>query len=256
MKYPRVIEASASIVPPPTHEILEPVRRRRSEKIEGRRITHLSFADARPIPSPRRDRGYRLANTIYDLTVASIALVLLAPLFLFIACAIKLSSPGPVMFRQMRYGLNGKQFSIYKFRTMSLGDCDHSGVTQTQKHDPRVTRIGRLLRKTSFDELPQIFNILKREMSVVGPRPHVPGMLSVGVLYEEFDQRYMMRHQVRPGLTGLAQVNGYRGETTTCAAARGRLDYDLEYIRRQSIWLDIKITAQTFWTEFVTGTGY
>lgn len=134
--------------------------------------------------------------------------------------------------------------------------CDRSGVAQTVKNDPRVTPIGRFLRKTSFDELPQILNILKGEMSVVGPRPHVPGMLAADVTYEEFDPRYQSRHVVRPGLTGLAQVSGFRGETTTAHHATMRLEYDLAYIAKQSLWLDIKITFRTFWNELVSGSGY
>jgi lipopolysaccharide/colanic/teichoic acid biosynthesis glycosyltransferase len=207
-------------------------------------------------PRARRDLAYLLAKRVFDIVVAGLALLLLAPAFLLIAIAIKRSSPGPVFFCQDRYGLNGDLFCVYKFRTMRSDDEDQTGVRQTVKDDPRVTRIGRLLRRTSFDELPQLLNILKGEMSVVGPRPHVPGMLAAGVLYEEFDPRYMGRHVVKPGLTGMAQVNGFRGETTTAEAARGRLDHDLEYIRRQSLPLDIAITARTFWTEFVSGSGY
>ncbi|MCS6623212.1 sugar transferase [Roseibacterium beibuensis] len=209
-----------------------------------------------PIHLPRNDLGYRVLSRSFDLLVGTVALVLLLPLFAVFSVLIKLSSPGPVFFRQDRYGLNGDLFKIYKFRTMRTDQCDVSGVAQTTKNDPRVTKVGRLLRKTSFDELPQIFNILKGEMSVVGPRPHVPGMLANGMLYEEFDPRYMARHVVKPGLTGLAQVNGFRGETSTAHAARKRLDYDLEYIQRQSLLLDVKITAQTFWKEFFRGSGY
>lgn len=209
-----------------------------------------------PVPLVRRGRWFSWTKRAYDVIVAMVALVLLAPLFAALALAIKLSSPGPVFFRQDRYGRGGRLFSIYKFRTMDMEDCDRSGVAQTVENDPRVSRVGRILRKTSFDELPQLINILKGEMSVVGPRPHVPGMLAAGVPYEEFDPRYMTRHVVRPGLTGLAQVNGYRGETRTEHSARMRLNYDLEYISRQSISLDIRITLLTFWREFIRGTGY
>lgn len=205
---------------------------------------------------PRRDTMYRIVNRAYDIFVAGVATVLLAPLFFLIAIAIKTTSSGPVMFRQERYGLNGKLFRIYKFRTMADDKGDATGIAQTVENDPRVTAIGRFLRKTSFDELPQIFNILKGEMSVVGPRPHVPGMLANGMDYEDFDHRYMMRHAVRPGLTGMAQVNGYRGETTTEESAHMRLEYDLMYIRNQSLMLDIQITANTFLKEFLGGTGY
>ncbi len=134
----------------------------------------------------------------YDLIFSTVAIVLLLPLFAFFAAMIKFGSAGPVFFRQDRYGLNGKLFSIYKFRTMSQDLGDDTGITQTVLNDPRVTPIGRILRKTSFDELPQFFNIWKGEMSVVGPRPHVPGMLANGIDYEDFDSRYMLRHDVRP----------------------------------------------------------
>jgi len=207
-------------------------------------------------PKPRRDLSIRIQKRAYDLIVASIALVLLAPFFAVAAIAIKLSSPGPVFFRQNRYGKDGALFSMFKFRTMRTDLADASGVLQTVKDDPRITRIGGFLRKTSLDELPQFLNIIMGEMSVVGPRPHVPGMLAAGMLYEDFDPRYMDRLAVRPGLTGLAQVNGYRGETTMAEAARNRLNYDLEYIRQQSLMLDIEITAKTFWNEFFRGSGY
>ncbi len=220
----------------------------------ARHAANVPFVTA--MPRARHDRAYLIAKRIFDIAVSLTALVLLAPAFLLIAIAIKRSSPGPVFFCQDRYGLNGELFCVYKFRTMRPDDGDQSGVQQTVKDDPRVTRIGKLLRKTSFDELPQLLNILKGEMSVVGPRPHVPGMLAAGKLYEDFDSRYMGRHVVKPGLTGLAQVNGFRGETMTAQAARGRLDHDLDYIRRQSLPLDIAITARTFWTEFVSGSGY
>ena len=219
-------------------------------------VSELLTLDAGKASRPRRDARYRVMKTSFDVALAGAALVLLSPLFLVIATIIKLTSPGPVMFRQDRYGLNGEVFSIYKFRTMSQDNGDLSGVTQTVKDDPRATASGRFLRSTSFDELPQLINIVKREMSVVGPRPHVPGMLANGILYEEFDSRYMDRHRVLPGLTGLAQVKGFRGETNTEHSARMRLNYDLEYIRRQSIRLDLRITINTFWKEFFRGSGY
>jgi lipopolysaccharide/colanic/teichoic acid biosynthesis glycosyltransferase len=192
----------------------------------------------------------------YDLIFSTVAIVLLLPLFAFFAAMIKFGSAGPVFFRQNRYGLNGKLFSIYKFRTMSQDLGDDTGITQTVLNDPRVTPIGRILRKTSIDELPQFFNIWKGEMSVVGPRPHVPGMLANGIDYEDFDSRYMLRHDVRPGLTGLAQVSGFRGETSSELASRMRLEYDLKYIRERSLVADIKISAMTFINELIGGHGY
>ncbi|TYC52903.1 sugar transferase [Rhodobacterales bacterium] len=193
---------------------------------------------------------------LLDLGGATAGLVLLAPLLTGIAVAIKLTSSGPVLFRQQRYGLNGKPFQVLKFRTMRIDMCDPSGVTQTVADDPRVTMVGRFLRRSNFDELPQLINVLKGEMSLVGPRPHVPGMLAAGVPYETFDGRYMERHCVRPGLTGLAQVKGYRGETRDEHAARMRLEYDLKYIETISVGLDIRIIAETVVREFLGGNGY
>ncbi|MES0879869.1 sugar transferase [Roseibium sp. SCP14] len=191
-----------------------------------------------------------------DIAGASVGLVLLFPLLAAIAVAIKLTSPGPVFFRQQRIGLNGTLFTILKFRTMHMHMCDTSGVLQTVTDDPRVTRIGRFLRKSNFDELPQLINVLIGEMSLVGPRPHVPRMLAAGVPYEEFDRRYMDRHVVRPGITGLAQVNGCRGETNTELSARMRLEYDLIYIQARSIAVDITVLYQTIIREFFRGNGY
>ncbi|PTV96550.1 lipopolysaccharide/colanic/teichoic acid biosynthesis glycosyltransferase [Rhodobacter aestuarii] len=181
---------------------------------------------------------------------------MLAPLLLGCAAAIKLTSPGPVFFRQNRYGRKGTPFQIYKFRTMRTELSDSSGVQQTVKGDPRITPVGAFLRRTSIDELPQLLNVLEGTMSIVGPRPHVPNMIAAGVRYEDFDHRYMRRHAVLPGITGLAQVRGYRGETDTYEAARGRLDHDLEYLRTASFWGDLKIVFGTLSKEFGRGSGY
>lgn len=191
-----------------------------------------------------------------DLFGAVCGLILLAPLFAILAATIKVTSKGPVFFRQDRHGLDGKTFMAYKFRSMYVDQCDQSGVRQTVKDDPRITPIGRFLRKSNFDELPQLLNVLKGEMSLVGPRPHVPGMLANGVPYEQFDPRYQSRHRVKPGITGLAQVNGFRGETKTARAASMRLYYDLKYIEVRSIFLDVKIIVNTVVQEFFGGKGY
>jgi len=191
-----------------------------------------------------------------DLTGASAGLLLLFPLFVALAVAIKLTSRGPIFFRQWRYGLNGKKFAVLKFRTMYANQCDSTGISQTVANDPRVTLIGAFLRKSNFDELPQLINVLRGEMSLVGPRPHVPGMLAAGMPYEDFHPRYMDRHKVLPGITGLAQVNGFRGETKNAHAARMRLAYDLAYIERRSVILDVKILATTVAREFFNGNGY
>lgn len=212
---------------------------------------------------PDRSRRRRFGNAVntglkktLDLTGAGTALVLLIPLFIAIAAAIKLTSRGPVLFRQRRYGLDGETFTLLKFRSMHVERCDASGVAQTVPDDPRVTVVGAFLRRSNFDELPQLINVLRGEMSLVGPRPHVPGMLAAGVPYETFDPRYMDRHRVRPGITGLAQVNGFRGETKDAYAAHMRLENDLDYIQRQSLRLDIRILAATMVREFLKGSGY
>jgi lipopolysaccharide/colanic/teichoic acid biosynthesis glycosyltransferase len=158
-----------------------------------------------------------------------------------------------VLFTQPRYGFRNKRFRIYKFRTMYTHLSDRSGTQQTVRRDPRVTAVGRLLRRTSLDELPQLLNVLKGEMSLVGPRPHVPGMLAGGMLYEQLVPYYFQRHTVRPGITGLAQVSGFRGETTQPGDAIARIDCDLDYIEGWSPWIDIKILAKTCKREFLLG---
>jgi polysaccharide biosynthesis protein PslA len=186
---------------------------------------------------------------------AFILLLVLAPGMLAIALAIKMTSPGPVLFRQQRYGLGSQTFEILKFRTMYVHAGDLSGTQQTCKDDPRVTPIGRLLRRSSLDELPQLWNVLKGDMSLVGPRPHVPRMLAGGLLYEQLVPYYFERHRVRPGITGLAQVNGLRGGTEDPIVGRARIDQDLAYIEHWSLALDARILWQTFRTEFITGNG-
>lgn len=190
-----------------------------------------------------------------DFLLALAALVALAPLLLTIAAIIRATSRGPVLFSQDRVGLGNRTFRIYKFRSMYTDRCDISGVDQTRDNDPRITPIGRFIRRTSIDELPQLLNVLKGDMSLVGPRPHVPGMLAAGVPYEDFVPGYAMRHVVRPGLTGLAQVNGFRGPTVDPVKARRRIECDLEYIRSFSVLLDLKIILRTVRSEFLSGSG-
>ena len=193
---------------------------------------------------------------LFDILGSIVGLVLLSPLLLGAAIAVKLSSPGPVLFCQKRYGKGGKLITVYKFRTMRMASGDASGVKQTVKNDPRITRVGTFLRKTSIDELPQLLNVLLGTMSIVGPRPHVPNMIAAGMRYEDFDKRYMDRCAVAPGITGLAQVNGFRGETSSEHSARQRLEYDLEYIRNRSFGLDLRIIVDTLRNEFLKGSGY
>ncbi|WP_137044783.1 sugar transferase [Pseudolabrys sp. FHR47] len=207
----------------------------------------------RSIPEP--SQAMLATKRAIDVSGALFGLVVFAPLFIGIAIAIKVTSKGPVFFRQKRYGYHNRRFWIFKFRTMYADRGDARGVQQTVGNDPRVTPIGRILRKSSLDELPQLINVLKGDMSLVGPRPHVPGMLAGGMLYEQLTPYYFQRHMMRPGITGLAQVSGFRGETTVALPAIERLDYDLRYIATWSLWLDIKIILRTVIREVTRGSG-
>lgn len=176
-----------------------------------------------------------------DVLLSLLILVLSAPVLLLIAIAIKLDSPGPVIFKQRRYGLDGKEILIYKFRSMHVCE-DGDTVRQAQQDDNRFTRLGGFLRKTSLDEMPQFINVLQGRMSIVGPRPHA---VSHNEFYRNLIKGYMVRHKVKPGITGWAQVNGYRGETKTIDKMRARIDYDLDYLRNWSLRLDLHIIVRT-----------
>ncbi|WP_137132138.1 sugar transferase [Rhizobium sp. FY34] len=196
-----------------------------------------------------------LAKRSFDIVFSAAILVLLLPVLLLIALSIKLESRGPVLFRQTRWGRDQKLIVIYKFRSMRQDLCDHSGVTQTTVEDPRITRVGAFLRKTSLDELPQFINVLKGDLSVVGPRCHAIGMFAGGQRYEDLVPEYHQRHTVRPGITGLAQVRGWRGPTTDPVHARARIVSDLYYIKNYSFLLDMKIVIATIKNEMSGGTG-
>jgi exopolysaccharide biosynthesis polyprenyl glycosylphosphotransferase len=204
----------------------------------------------------RAEPSASVGKRIFDIAVASAALLSFAPFLIAIAIAIKLTSPGPVMFCQHRYGYRNRRFRIYKFRTMRVDAGDTAGVKQTVQGDPRVTWIGKLLRRTSLDEIPQLINVIKGDMSLVGPRPHVPGMLAANSLYEDLVPYYFQRHTARPGITGLAQVSGCRGSTVEAGRAISRIDYDLAYIEKWSLRLDILILMRTIRREFLSGTGF
>ena len=187
-------------------------------------------------------RGFNaLVKRASDLALASALLVLIAPLMLALALGVKLSSPGPVLFRQRRYGLDGREIVVYKFRTMVC--CEDGGVIrQATPDDPRITRFGAFLRRYSLDELPQLFNVLQGRMSLVGPRPHA---VAHNEIYRRLIRGYMIRHKVRPGITGLAQVNGLRGETDSVEKMRARIECDLAYLRNWSLLLDLRIVVKT-----------
>ena len=162
-----------------------------------------------------------------------------------IALAIKFDSPGPILFKQNRLGFNDTPFELWKFRTMHADMEDPDCIVQATRDDPRVTRLGRFLRRTSLDELPQLFNVLRGDMSIVGPRPHAAGTKAQGHLFDEIVDRYAARHRVKPGITGWAQVNGWRGETDTVDKIQKRVEHDLYYIDNWSVWLDFLIIAKT-----------
>ena len=176
-----------------------------------------------------------------DIVLASLILILITPLLAAIAVGVKLSSPGPVLFRQRRYGLDGREIVVYKFRSMKVTE-DGPVVRQATRNDSRVTRFGAFLRRSSLDELPQFINVLQGRMSVVGPRPHA---VAHNEQYRRLVKSYMIRHKVRPGITGWAQVNGLRGETDTVEKMKARIEYDLDYLRNWSLKLDLAIIWKT-----------
>lgn len=189
---------------------------------------------------------------IEDIVLSSIILLLISPILLAVAIGVKLSSKGPVIFKQDRYGVDGKKIKVWKFRSMSTQD-NGSDVKQATKNDPRVTKFGAFIRRTSLDELPQFYNVLQGKMSIVGPRPHA---VAHNEQYRTIVERYMLRHKVKPGITGWAQINGYRGETDTLDKMEKRVEYDLWYIRNWSLFLDIKIVFLTLFKGFVSKTAY
>jgi lipopolysaccharide/colanic/teichoic acid biosynthesis glycosyltransferase len=187
----------------------------------------------------------RLQKRAFDLVVSVTLLLILAPLMLVVAALIKLESHGPVFFRQVRVGVGNRQFQILKFRSMRLETLDSDGNTSTQRDDPRITRVGRIIRKTSIDELPQLFNVLLGDMSIVGPRPHALGSLAGDNLFWEVTQAYWIRHALKPGITGLAQIRGFRGSTESAEALVDRVRADLEYVSNWSLAQDLVILLRT-----------
>src|SRR5439155_3753536 len=182
-----------------------------------------------------------LVKRASDFILALLILILISPLMAAIAIGVKRSSPGPILFKQRRYGLDGREIVVYKFRTMKVLE-DGDVIRQATKDDDRVTRFGAYLRRTSLDELPQFINVLQGRMSVVGPRPHA---VAHNEMYRKLIRGYMIRHKVRPGITGLAQVNGFRGETDTVEKMKARIEYDLAYLRSWSLLLDLQIVLKT-----------
>jgi putative colanic acid biosynthesis UDP-glucose lipid carrier transferase len=185
-----------------------------------------------------------LIKRVMDFLLAGLALLVLSPFLLLVAVLVRATSPGSVLFRQRRYGLDGREIVVYKFRTMRVSE-DGNAVIQAKRADPRLTPIGGFLRKYSIDELPQLINVLQGSMSLVGPRPHA---VAHNEEYRKLIKGYMFRHKVLPGITGWAQVNGYRGGTECLEDMQARVEYDLDYLRHWSLWLDFKILFLTVLT--------
>lgn len=193
-----------------------------------------------------------IVKGLSDLIFASIILCVISPLLIILGLGVKLSSPGPVLFKQRRYGLDGQEIVVYKFRSMTVTE-DGDEVAQAKVNDRRVTRFGSFIRKTSLDELPQFINVLQGRMSIVGPRPHA---ISHNEMYRKIIKGYMVRHKVKPGITGWAQINGFRGETEAIDSMKNRIEYDIEYLKIWSLGLDIKIILKTVLLVFKDSKAY
>jgi putative colanic acid biosynthesis UDP-glucose lipid carrier transferase len=194
----------------------------------------------------------RFLKRTEDMVVSTIILVLISPILLLIAISIKATSKGPIIFKQKRGGINNKEIIVYKFRSMTTQD-NGSVVNQVTKNDYRLTSIGNFLRKSSLDELPQFINVIQGRMSVVGPRPHA---IAHNIEYAKLIPKYNQRIVVKPGITGLAQINGWRGETDTLDKMQKRVDMDLNYINNWTLWLDIKIIFMTIFKGFINKNAY
>jgi Undecaprenyl-phosphate glucose phosphotransferase len=195
-------------------------------------------------------------KAVFDKTIATLALLALAPVMLAVALAIRLESKGPILFKQQRYGFNNKLVGVYKFRSMYAENTDSDGSKSVTQNDKRVTKVGRFIRKSSLDELPQLFNVLKGDLSLVGPRPHATQSKAANQLFHEVVEEYFARHKVKPGITGWAQINGWRGETDTEEKIRQRVAYDLYYIENWSLMLDAYILLATPFSLFTTKNAY
>lgn len=213
-----------------------------TEDLQGLPVINIRYV-------PLTNTGNMMVKRAMDIVGSLFGIILTSPIMILSAILVKLSSPGPIIFKQERVGLHNKPFYMYKFRSMELQSPKEEKKAWTVKNDPRVTGVGKILRRTSLDELPQLFNILKGDMSLVGPRPERP--LFVEKFKEEIP-RYMVKHQVRPGLTGWAQVNGLRGDTSI----RKRIEYDIYYIENWTLGFDIKIILMTFFTGFINKNAY
>jgi putative colanic acid biosynthesis UDP-glucose lipid carrier transferase len=216
----------------------------RSESING--LPSISIFDT-PM-----DGANRIVKRIEDIILATLILALISIPMLMIAFCVRMTSPGPALFRQKRYGIDGKSIEVWKFRSMKVME-NGAKVTQATRGDNRITPFGAFLRRTSLDELPQFINVLRGEMSIVGPRPHA---IAHNEEYRKIISGYMLRHKVKPGITGWAQINGWRGETDTVDKMEKRIEYDLDYIRNWSLFLDLKIVFLTIFKGFINKNAY
>ncbi|PIX80383.1 MAG: undecaprenyl-phosphate glucose phosphotransferase, partial [Piscirickettsiaceae bacterium CG_4_10_14_3_um_filter_44_349] len=202
--------------------------------------------------TPLNSSTARMLKRFEDVTLSTLILILISPIMIALAIGVKLSSPGPILFKQKRYGLNGKEIKVYKFRSMTTQD-NGATINQATKNDPRITKFGAFIRKTSLDELPQFINVIQGKMSIVGPRPHANAH---NEQYRKLVPQYMQRHLVKPGITGWAQINGWRGETETLDKMEKRIEFDLHYINNWSLWFDIKIIILTVFKGFIDKNAY
>ena len=221
-------------------------------RLLNHRVSHIAGLYSLDLSCTPIDGPARVVKRLEDLLIGGLISIIILPVCLAIALTIKCTSPGPVLFKQYRMGINGRRFKVYKFRSMVV-HLEKGGVTQATRNDARVTPVGAFLRRTSLDELPQFFNVLQGRMSIVGPRPHA---LAHNEYYKELVESYMQRHKVKPGITGWAQVSGYRGETDTLNKMQRRVEYDLWYIENWSLWLDLKIIMLTLWKGFVNKNAF
>ena len=239
----RILELSGRFQPfPVSLRVLAPDGYESFQVLDSRRYGNIGTFRVMDRPL---DEVATLVKRFEDVVIAAFCLVFLLPLMLVIALAIKLDSRGPVLFRQKRLGANNLPFDLLKFRSMFVEQTDPLGHQLTRIGDPRITRVGGFLRRTSMDELPQLINVLRGEMSLVGPRPHALAASAAGIAYARAISDYPIRHRVKPGITGWAQVNGWRGETTTIEQIRRRVEHDLYYIENWSLSFDLLILGRT-----------
>jgi len=215
------------------------------EMVRGDVLSRLANAPLATLAGGRMDARRALVKRIQDVGFAVLVGLFTLPIILTVAVAIRLDSPGPILFRQRRQGFNNEEIVVWKFRSMRVETCDEHATRQIGVEDPRVTRVGAFIRRTSLDELPQLWNVLRGEMSLVGPRPHAPRMKTGEVESAKLVAEYAHRHRLKPGMTGWAAIRGSRGPVDTPAEVRRRVALDIEYIERQSFWLDLFIMAMT-----------